>query len=132
MKIVADTNLLVRAITEDEPQQSRKAQAELRRAESVAIGNAALCELVWVLIRLYRIPAQDVAQAIRALVNGKNVTVDHAAVDAGLAILGTGGDFADGVIAFEGRRLGGETFASFDKKALRLLEAQGHAVRLLT
>ncbi len=30
-----------------------------------------------------------------------------------------GGDFADGVIAYEGRWLGGETFVSFDRKAAR-------------
>ena len=33
--------------------------------------------------------------------------VDRPAVDAGLALFKAGGDFADGVIAFEGHRLGG-------------------------
>jgi len=46
-------------------------------------------------------------------------------------VLDAGGDFADGVVAFDGQWLGGETFVSFDKKAVKLLEGQGTAVQLL-
>jgi predicted nucleic-acid-binding protein len=42
-----------------------------------------------------------------------------------------GGDFADGVIAYEGRCFGGETFVSFDKKAVSAIIKQGHQARLL-
>jgi hypothetical protein len=59
-------------------------------------------------------------------------------VDAGLAVLDAGGDFADGLIAFadgliafEGRWLGGETFVSFDQNAVALLEKQGQAAEVL-
>jgi hypothetical protein len=48
-----------------------------------------------------------------------------------LVLLDAGGDFADGVIAFEGRRLGGEVFASFDRNAVRLVAAAGGETRLL-
>jgi predicted nucleic-acid-binding protein len=48
-----------------------------------------------------------------------------------LALLEAGGDFADGVIAYESRWLGGEIFLSFDQKAAALLAAQGQTVRLL-
>ena len=37
-----------------------------------------------------------------------------------------------GVIAYEGNWLGAEVFVSFDKKAVKLLAAQGELVRLLT
>ena len=46
------------------------------------------------------------------------------AIEAGLAMLDAGGDFADGVIAYEGRWLGAETFVSFDKKAVEMLVKQ--------
>ena len=46
-------------------------------------------------------------------------------------MLEAGGDFADGVIAFEGQWLGGETFVSFDKQAVALLQAQGQSARRL-
>jgi predicted nucleic-acid-binding protein len=38
-------------------------------------------------------------------------------------VAGKRGEFADGVIAFEGKWFGGETFVSFDKKAVRLTAA---------
>ena len=130
MRIVADTSILVRAITDDDPVQSRKTHAALRNAELVAVGNAVLCELVWVLIRAYRSTPADVARAVRVLIGSANVAADRAAVDAGLAILDEGGDFADGIIAFEGRRLGGETFVSFDRIAVKLVEASAGDAKL--
>ena len=131
MKIIADTNLLVRVIVEDDPRQAKLAKAELQDADVVAIGMSALCELAWLLTQRYRLPDSDVGKIIRALTAGANVVVDRLAVEAGLAILDAGGDFADGVIAFEGRRFGGETFVSFDKEAVKLLKDQGESVRQL-
>jgi predicted nucleic-acid-binding protein len=58
--------------------------------------------------------------------------MDRDAAEAGLAMLDLGGDFADGVMAFEGKWLGAETFATFDKRAAQLIEAQGGSARLLT
>jgi predicted nucleic-acid-binding protein len=131
MKITADTNVLVRAITEDHEQQSRAPQTALRKAELVAIPLPALCELVWVLSQGYKIPSAEIAEAIRRLINGANVAVNRPAAEAGLAVSDAGGDFADGVIAHEGNWLGAEIFVSFDKKAVRLIEAQGVAAQLL-
>jgi predicted nucleic-acid-binding protein len=53
-------------------------------------------------------------------------------VEAGLALLDAGGDFADGIIAYEGRWLGAEMFVSFDKRAAKLMKAQGETVRPLS
>ena len=85
MKITADTNVLVRAMTGDDKRQSNVAQAALARADVVA-----------------------------------------------LALLDAGGDFADGVIAYEGSWLGAETLVSFDKKAVKLMKARGESARLLS
>jgi predicted nucleic-acid-binding protein len=90
-----------------------------------------LCELVWVLSQGYKIASDDIAGAVRALTSAANVVVNRPAVEAGLALLDAGGDFADGVIAYEGNWLGGETFVSFDKKAVKRLTAQGECARLL-
>jgi predicted nucleic-acid-binding protein len=132
MKITADTNILVRAVVEDHEQQSKAAQTALRRAELVAISMPALCELVWVLSQGYRISSSDIAEAIRRLLNGVNVVVNRPAAEAGLTLLDSGGDFADGVIAYEGSWLGAEIFVSFDRKAVKLMEAQGRSVQLLS
>ena len=131
MKITADSNVLIRAMTGDVLRQSKLAQAELANADSVALALPALCELVWVLARGYKIPAPEIAQAIRRLINAANVAVNRPAAEAGLASLEAGGDFADGVIAYEGRWLGAEAFVSFDKQAVELVRAQGQAARLL-
>jgi predicted nucleic-acid-binding protein len=131
MKITADTNVLVRAITGDHEQQSRIARAQLTNGDIVALALPALCELVWVLSQGYRIPSTEIAQAIRGLMNSATIAVNRPAVEAGLALLDAGGDFADGVIAFEGSWLGAEIFVSFDKKATQLVQAQGQSVRLL-
>jgi predicted nucleic-acid-binding protein len=63
--------------------------------------------------------------------SGANVGVNRAAAEAGLALLDAGGDFADGVIAYEGSWLGADGFVSFDRMAVRLMEVQGESARLL-
>lgn len=130
MKITADTNILVRAITEDDERQSKLAQAELANADVVALTLPALCELTWVLSRGYKIPAAEIGETLRRLVGSANVAVNRPAVEAGLALLDAGGDFADGVIAYEGAWLGADVFLTFDKKAVTLLKANGQAARL--
>lgn len=131
MKITADTNVLVRAITGDDERQSKLAQAEFERADIVAVALPSLCELVWVLSQGYKIAFDDIAGAVRTLTSAANVVVNRPAIEAGLALLDAGGDFADGVIAYEGNWLGGETFVSFDKEAVKRLTAQGESARLL-
>ena len=132
MRITADTNVLVRAITEDDAKQCKVAKAELAGADIVALPLTVLCELVWVLSQGYRISSAEIAETIRLLIDGASVAMNRRAAEAGLMLLQAGGDFADGVIAHEGSLLGGETFVSFDKKAVKLLQAQKQAARLLS
>jgi len=131
MRVSVDTNVLVRAAVGDDPAQAQKAIQVLSEAEMVAVAMPCLCELVWVLLRVYGLKASDAAAAIRALLAANNVEVNRPAAEVGLAVLEAGGDFADGVIAYEGHWLGAETFVSFDKKAVALLAAQGQSARLL-
>jgi predicted nucleic-acid-binding protein len=109
----------------------RAARNLLRNPALIAVPLPCLCELVWILRRGAKLATADVAAAIRALLNAGNVALNRPAVEARLALLEAGGDFADGVIAHEGRWLGGETFVSFDRKAVALLSQQGETTRLL-
>lgn len=131
MKVTVDTNVLVRAVVGDDPAQASVAVKILTDAELIAVALPCLCEFVWVLLKVYRFQPSDAADAIRALLATANVEVNRPAVEAGLAVLEAGGDFADGVIAYEGNWLGGETFVSFDKTAVALVTAQGQSARLL-
>lgn len=132
MRITADTNVLVRAVVGDDPAQAQAAVAALRAAEQIAVALPALCEFVWVLRRVYAFPVAEISAAIRALIAAGNVRLDRAAVEAGLAQLEAGGDFADAVIAHQGQWLGGDTFVSFDRQAVALLQRQGVAAQLLS
>ena len=131
MKVTLDTNVLVRGVVHDDEEQAKHADNLLRRAEMIAITVPCLCELVWVLRSIYGFKRSDAAAAIRALLVARNVETNRPAVEAGLAMLDAGGDFADGVIAYEGKWLGAETFVSFDKKAVEMLAAQGVSARSL-
>ena len=131
MKITVDTNVLVRSVVRDDEQQARAAEKALKDAAVIAVALPTLCEFVRVLRKVYRLAPTDISAAVRALLDTGNLVVNRPAAEAGLAMLDAGGDFADGVIANEGNRLGGETFVSFDKGAVALLTAQGQPAILL-
>lgn len=126
MKVTIDTNVPVRAVVRDDPVQAPVAAKVLMDAALIAVTLPCLCELVWVLLKVYAVLAVEAAHAIRELMAMFKVEMDRPAAEAGLIALEAGGDFADGVIAHEGRLLGGEMFVSFDKRAVALLVAQGH------
>ena len=132
MKISVDTNVLVRAVLQDDANQAKIASNILKEASRIAISLPCLCELVWILRRGARLSKEDVADTIRDLLEAGNVVMNRQAVEAGLVILEAGGDFADGVMAYEGSWLGGETFISFDKQAIDLISTQGQAAKLLS
>ncbi len=131
MRITADTNVLARAVLQDDPAQCRAAREMLRTASRIAVPLPSLCELVWILRRGAKLPKEDVSAVIRALLSAANVVTDSLAVEAGLAVLDAGGDFADGVMAHEGAMLGGGIFVTFDRQAAALFAKQGMSVRLL-
>jgi predicted nucleic-acid-binding protein len=125
MKITADTNVLVRAITGDDEQQGKVAQAELASAAgALRVGLSAVAGL--------RNPFGRNSGSDPTPDERRECRDDRPAVEAGLAMLDAGGDFADGIIAYEGSWLGAEIFISFDKKAVKLMEARGEPVRLLS
>jgi predicted nucleic-acid-binding protein len=131
VKITADTNVLLRAVVGDDEVQQQMAIETLESAELVAISAHSLCEFAWVLDRGYKTARSDIASVISHVLEMHNVVVNRPAVEAGLRVLKAGGDFADGVIAYDGNWLAGETFVSFDKRAVSLVRQQGQQARLL-
>ena len=132
MRITADTNVLVRAVLDDDPQQSAIARTVLSEAEIIYVPLPVLCEFAWVLRQGRRLTPDEVAAEIRALMQASTLVTDRLAVEAGLAVADLGGDFADGVIAHEGRGMGSESFVSFDRKSVRLLSDAGISAKLLS
>ena len=129
MTVTVDTNLLVRVAVRDDASQARLADQVLSNADVIAITLPCLCEFVWVLRGVYAFEATEIVDAIQSLIRSRNVAANRLAIEAGLEMLRANGDFANGVIAYEGRWLGGDTFVSFDRKAVTLMKAQGFAAR---
>ena len=101
------------------PRQARTAQHKLKQAETIVESIVSLCELTWALRYHYAYPPGDIAATIRQLLTIRNLEIDLVGANAGLAMLEAGGDFADGVIAYDGLRLGGETFVPSTGRQVR-------------
>src|SRR5262249_35561576 len=132
MKITADTNVLIRAVVQDDPHQAHQVTKALREADLVAVPIPVLCEFVRGLRSGYKRPASDGSVSIHRLMKIAKVVMNRPAIEAGLSVLGAGGDFADGVIAPEGDWLGAEEFVSFDSKAVSVLQSRSTRARLLS
>jgi len=131
MRMIADTNVLIRAVLDDDVAQSRASRVALSSADQIVISRHAFCEMIWLLRQRYKMPKGEIFKVIRGYLEAENVITDTAAVQAGLQAMEAGADFADGVIAYEGKWLGGETFVSFDKKAVSASAKQGLKTKLL-
>jgi len=132
VKITADTNILVRVIVRDDVSQAQTALRVLAEAKAVLLPLPCLCEFAWVLERTYSLSRPEIASAVRAIIQRANVETDVDAVGAGLRVLDSGGDFADGAIAAAGAAMGGEIFVSFDRKAVSRLGEVGMSALLAT
>ena len=129
MRVAVDTNVLLRFLLADEPVQHEEAVRILKAAERVIIPIVALCEAAWVLSRTYGLSRSEIGEMVRALTSVDSVEYDVELVEAGLVLLDAGGDFADGVIARQGQLRRSDLFVSFDRKAVKLLQASGMTAR---
>jgi len=123
---------LCRGAVRDDSKQTQIADKILKDAALVVITVPCLCEFVWVLSKVYVFDKPDIARAVRAILNTEKMVMNRPAVEFGLDFLNAGGDFADGVIAYEGNWYGGEVFVSFDKKAVKLVTQKGKNAQLLS
>lgn len=131
MKVAFDTNILVRLFVADDPHQVEAARGLLREAEAIALPIVALCETVWVMRKAYRISTAEIADHLELFLADERVRYDRPLASRGIALLRLGGDFADAVIAADGRRLGADRFVTFDRQAARLLGQTEEPVLLL-
>ena len=120
-----DTNVLVRFLVRDDPDQARLASdfiGQLTEAEPGFVCREVLVELVWVLERAYRFGRVEIAQAIEGLLSATELVVE-AADDVGSAIdlyRRESYGFADLMIASSVRRADAKGLVTFDRKAGRL------------
>lgn len=115
-----DTNVLVRFLTRDDPEQAEAVYALFERAEAERtrfhVSGIALCELVWVLRSRYRLPRKEICSALEFLLGVGLLEIQHR----DLAILALEdfrkgkADFSDYFIGWQNRRAGCEDTLSFD------------------
>lgn len=130
--IALDTNVLVRFLVQDDPEQARIANTVFDQLTDVTPGfvsREVLVELVWVLERAYGYLRTDIATALDGLLSALELVIE-AADDVGQAVeryRNEGFGFADLMIASAAKRVGASELVTFDRKAARLPD-----VRLLT
>ena len=119
--IALGTNVLVRFLVEDDAAQTKRARALIARAiadeSGCFVSDVAMCELVWVLSSVYRIPKSEIVRHLGSLLRARHFAYRSAdrlarALD---AFADGGGDFADYVIREDSAAAGCDALATFDK-----------------
>jgi predicted nucleic-acid-binding protein len=120
-----DTNILVRQLIQDDPEQSQLVRHLVEDVCTVEnpghVELVVLCEVVWVLSAAYGFGRADIAAALRQILLTETFDVQEHAL-AWLALReyqSSGADFADCVIAIANRDRGCKTTYTFDKQASR-------------
>ena len=112
--LAVDTNIIVRYLTADHPEQFAKASA-LIQGEDVYVCSTVLLETEWVLRRGYRFSRDRISAALTAFAGLPRVTLEDAALAAkALEWMRSGLDFADALHL--AKAAGCEAFVSFDQR----------------
>lgn len=118
-----DTNVVVRYLVQDDPDQSAAASAlieDLTETDPGYLSLVTVVELYWVLRRAYRVGVGRCVELVEGLLDARELRVDQdAVVRAALTDNRDGLDFADAVIAELGRVAGCDHTVTFDQRAAR-------------
>ncbi len=123
--LALDTNVLVRFLVDDDPEQANRAAALIddatQKNKRLFVSQIVLCELVWVLRAAYRRSKAEILVALRRLMMSRQLHIEEPALAMrALHRYATGqGDFADYLIAQRAQRAGFKEVATFDKKLLK-------------
>lgn len=121
--IGADTNILLRLLVNDDPQQNELVRDHLEMvtmAEQVYVPIIVVAETCWVLSRTYRYGNADILNAFRALIETENFVFQHA--DVLVTLFGQahlGGDISDHLISRMARDAGCRHTITFDRAAAK-------------
>ncbi len=74
--IAIDTNVLVRYVTNDDPDQAKRALTVLAEADEIFIAKTTLLELEWVLRAAYNLSSAAIIRALRHILGLPNVQAE--------------------------------------------------------
>jgi predicted nucleic-acid-binding protein len=121
--IAIDTDIVVRYLTGDHPEQSARARAMVD-AGPVFVPVTVLLEAEWVLRSAYQLPAHDIARALRAFGGLPSVTFDDPLMVAeALDRAERGMDLADAL--HFGKASGCAGFVTFDQRFIKAAQRDG-------
>jgi len=123
--IGVDTNILVRAILDDDPKQSPLARRALENARDILVPITVLIELAWVL-KSVGWSRNQIYKALCALAQQPTVHLDRAVeVQSALDDFKAGpADFADYLALHQARSLGARKLFTFDRKLAKSAGAE--------
>jgi len=115
-----DTNILVRYLTQDDPNQSRKATNEIAKGLSAGdmffIADIVMCELVWVLETAYGYARQEIVQVLERILRTKQFQFENKDLlwQSLADYRNKKGNFADHLIGRAGHKAGCRETLTFD------------------
>ncbi len=118
-----DTNIIVRYLMGDDPEQSPTAH-NIVEAGEIFVPKTVLLETAWVLSSLFKIPDEELLSLLRKFVGMPRVSLEnrHEIMEA-LEMFAAGYDFADALHLAAAREC--ETFLTFDRGFVRAARRGG-------
>jgi len=120
-----DTNVLIRALTQDDPVQSpiaEKLLGSLSPTEPAFVSRIVIHEVVWALKTLYGYRRAEIVNVLESLLQSRDFVVEDEA-DIAKATRGYregGAGFADHLVVANGLSAGCRHTVTFDRKASRI------------
>jgi predicted nucleic acid-binding protein len=117
-----DTNVLIRHLTGDPPDQAARATRLLSQADRLLIPDLIVAETVYVLESFYEVPRARVAELVRAIVAFPGIGVaDEPLLLRALEVYEVHRlDFADAYLVAQAEASGVNAVVSFDKRIERV------------
>jgi predicted nucleic acid-binding protein len=112
-----DTNILIRHLTGDPPEQAARATKFLTEASELLLVDLVVAEVVYVLESFYEVPRERVAELVRAIIAFPAIVVlDPTMLLRALEVYETDRlDFAEAYLVAQAERSGVGAAASFDR-----------------
>jgi predicted nucleic-acid-binding protein len=114
LPVALDTNLLVRLLTNDDPEQARRVADLIDDSSACFVPITVVLELEWVLRGAYQLPRESIIRAFRGLIAIRHLHLEQEEqVLQALEAYGQGLDFADALHLL--RSEGCAALVSFDR-----------------
>lgn len=117
MRIIVDTNTLVRFFTDDIPQKATLVENLLKDGQNIFIPDVVFPELEYILIYEYKFPRKKLFEIYAFLASQKNISLTENVQKAIIIFSKTNLDMADCIIAASSLK---GFLASFDKELLQV------------